>query len=334
MLSGSNLNLSSAMNTSSEDILSPLPSEMILSEIERCDQGACWTISFKDEAHYKNRNNFLLILENNSSASNTASNPVNKDGILKKDCLVQTGETMDHLLQSGVYEDLVAESLCYASRINTYHTTAAEYEYEDASESDDVEDSCSDLDYVSTDLEDSDDLEIVFDDNVEASDWPKSAEFTPLLQSKDILDICDSLDGTHCLYERNIFPCVTSIRMTNMINISDRAESLSCIDNPLKHTWDQFASSYNFSKDSSGPIKVVDLKKGTEKKKVSFAVQESLVTVHPMVKWDFAYRNARRGPWERYACDRFHFQQRIRSYEQILGPMLEKKYQHFLSNVQ
>ena len=322
------------MITSGEDILSPLPSDMIVSEIESCDQGACWTISFIDEAQCKNRNTVLLVLKNDSSASDTTSNPAYKDRILEGDGLLQTGETLEDLLQNGVYENLVAESLCYANRINTYPTTAAEYEDDDASESDDIETSYSDLDYASADLEDSDDLEIVFDDSVEVSDWPKGTECTPFLQSKDIIDICDSLDGTQCLYQGNIFPCVTSVRMTNLIHISDKAESINCINNPLKHTWDQFATSYNFSKDSSGPTKVVDFKKETEKKKVSFAVQENLVTVYPMVKWDFAYRNARKGPWERYACDRFHFQQRIRSCEQILGPMLEKKYHYILSNVQ
>lgn len=41
-----------------------------------------------------------------------------------------------------------------------------------------------------------------------------------------------------------------------------------------------------------------------------------------MVKWDFAYRAARLGPWEEMARDRERFKDRIYSIGRILEPVL------------
>ncbi|KAI4478415.1 hypothetical protein M0804_012069 [Polistes exclamans] len=45
--------------------------------------------------------------------------------------------------------------------------------------------------------------------------------------------------------------------------------------------------------------------------------------VHTMIKWDYAYRAARKGPWEQMARDRFRFNGRISSYHLILDPILQ-----------
>ncbi|XP_043481666.1 uncharacterized protein LOC122510821 [Leptopilina heterotoma] len=45
-------------------------------------------------------------------------------------------------------------------------------------------------------------------------------------------------------------------------------------------------------------------------------------TIHKMVKWDFAYRAARLGPWEEMARDRERFKDRIYSIGRILEPVL------------
>lgn len=46
-------------------------------------------------------------------------------------------------------------------------------------------------------------------------------------------------------------------------------------------------------------------------------------TVHPMVAWGHAYREARRGPWEQQARDRARFKQRIGTAEAALSWVLQ-----------
>lgn len=47
------------------------------------------------------------------------------------------------------------------------------------------------------------------------------------------------------------------------------------------------------------------------------------VSVHSMVTWAYAYKNARRGPWEQYARDRVRFSNRISEFEPLLSPVLQ-----------
>ncbi|XP_069763519.1 protein phosphatase 1 regulatory subunit 15B-like [Narcine bancroftii] len=56
-------------------------------------------------------------------------------------------------------------------------------------------------------------------------------------------------------------------------------------------------------------------------KKVRF---NPVVEVHQMIVWDFAYRAARKGPWEQYARDRSRFQRRIANTEAAIGFCLEQ----------
>ncbi|KAK6190162.1 hypothetical protein SNE40_002088 [Patella caerulea] len=58
-------------------------------------------------------------------------------------------------------------------------------------------------------------------------------------------------------------------------------------------------------------------------KKVHFADEDKLVTVHRMYAWSFAYRACRRGPWEEYARDRERFHRRIQDVETIISPILK-----------
>lgn len=54
-----------------------------------------------------------------------------------------------------------------------------------------------------------------------------------------------------------------------------------------------------------------------------FQVKFDLVpTVHTMLHWDFAYRAARKGPWEEMARDRERFKGRIHSMSIVLNPIL------------
>lgn len=45
--------------------------------------------------------------------------------------------------------------------------------------------------------------------------------------------------------------------------------------------------------------------------------------VHTMVQWDYAYRAARKGPWEEMARDRERFKGRINCIRCILEPILQ-----------
>lgn len=61
------------------------------------------------------------------------------------------------------------------------------------------------------------------------------------------------------------------------------------------------------------------------KKRVSFKCDAELVEVHTIVAWEYAYRAARKGPWEQYARDRCHFKRRISSVSSVLEPCLLSK---------
>lgn len=59
-----------------------------------------------------------------------------------------------------------------------------------------------------------------------------------------------------------------------------------------------------------------------EKRRVSF--NEDLNKTLTMVTWSFAYKNARKSPWEMYARDRTRFQDtRIERYKSFLNKILD-----------
>lgn len=48
--------------------------------------------------------------------------------------------------------------------------------------------------------------------------------------------------------------------------------------------------------------------------------------VHIMVKWNYAYRAARKGPWEEIARDNERFRGRINSIAIVLDPILKSNH--------
>lgn len=64
-------------------------------------------------------------------------------------------------------------------------------------------------------------------------------------------------------------------------------------------------------------------KKSTNNNKVQFNLQP---TVHTMIKWNFAYRAARRGPWEEMARDRDRFKGRIHRVGRVLDKVLNTQH--------
>lgn len=45
-----------------------------------------------------------------------------------------------------------------------------------------------------------------------------------------------------------------------------------------------------------------------------------------MIKWSFAYQQARKGPWEEYARDRDRFKRRIEDTERALSLALDSQH--------
>ena len=60
-------------------------------------------------------------------------------------------------------------------------------------------------------------------------------------------------------------------------------------------------------------------------KRVHFAEGNNLVTVHPLLVWNFAYKQSRRSTWLKLANDHAHFQGRINRTAHILEPVLKQK---------
>lgn len=60
-------------------------------------------------------------------------------------------------------------------------------------------------------------------------------------------------------------------------------------------------------------------------KQVHFPDGSDISVVHEMVAWNYAYRTARRGPWEQFARDRSHFRRRIDNLAPVLEPCLSRK---------
>ncbi|OAD54670.1 Protein phosphatase 1 regulatory subunit 15A [Eufriesea mexicana] len=52
--------------------------------------------------------------------------------------------------------------------------------------------------------------------------------------------------------------------------------------------------------------------------------------IHIMVKWDYAYRAARKGPWEEMARDRERFRSRINCIERVLNPILTVQHRNHI----
>ncbi|XP_067830398.1 protein phosphatase 1 regulatory subunit 15B-like [Heptranchias perlo] len=86
-------------------------------------------------------------------------------------------------------------------------------------------------------------------------------------------------------------------------------------------------SDRRLGEDCSAPIGKQDTPetKGKRVKKVRFS---PVVELHPMIVWDFAYRAARKGPWEQHARDRCRFQRRIAETEAAIGYCLEQRHRH------
>ncbi|OCT70911.1 protein phosphatase 1 regulatory subunit 15A [Xenopus laevis] len=71
------------------------------------------------------------------------------------------------------------------------------------------------------------------------------------------------------------------------------------------------------------PFNKTQKQKRSHIKRVRFS---PTVKVHHMVAWSYAYRTARKGPWEEYARDRCRFQRRIAETEAAIGFCLDPQH--------
>lgn len=55
-------------------------------------------------------------------------------------------------------------------------------------------------------------------------------------------------------------------------------------------------------------------------KRVNFELKPDIFY---MRKWDYAYREARKGRWHLFAIDRFRFQRKINEIEKLLSPIFD-----------
>ena len=69
------------------------------------------------------------------------------------------------------------------------------------------------------------------------------------------------------------------------------------------------------------------------RKQVRFKPDPELAEVHVIVAWEYAYRAARRGPWEEYARDRARFRRRVDCVASVLEPCLCAKLTHLRCSV-
>lgn len=78
--------------------------------------------------------------------------------------------------------------------------------------------------------------------------------------------------------------------------------------------------------DETNNIKQENISHETSRK-VHFQADVELAIIHHMKQWDFAYREARKGPWELAAADRCRFSRRIKESDLVISPCLQRKLQ-------
>ena len=60
-------------------------------------------------------------------------------------------------------------------------------------------------------------------------------------------------------------------------------------------------------------------------RRVTFADENNLVTVHPIYAWTHAYQQSRKSEWVQMANNRARFQNRIDKSAAIIEPVLKQK---------
>ena len=104
--------------------------------------------------------------------------------------------------------------------------------------------------------------------------------------------------------------------------VDDRLTPEQCWAGHREHNTSHRSSPCFDSLDSSGVSSDTSSAATNRSKQVRFADDS---VVHEMVVWNYAYRAARKGPWEQCARDRAHFRRRIENLASVLEPCLKNK---------
>lgn len=143
---------------------------------------------------------------------------------------------------------------------------------------------------------------------------------------EDIPDF--SLHGLVSSYSHGSYVCVEQSIVCNGMKSNIKTSCNLGRQKNSAPSKDDTASTDTASTDTSENS---DLRKKC-KKTVAFAAEKELVTIHPMVKWSFAYQAARKGCWQTCALDRAHFHRKIQQCEEILEPVLKNHCQRYLAS--
>eukprot|EP00795_Rhopilema_esculentum_P003112 gene3112-1410_t len=208
-----------------------------------------------------------------------------------------------------------------------------DFEFEDGSEG--SSDVCSTLDDFERDME------IVFDEDCDIVDGLEEENgcFSFHLQntgcSQYIRELNSGYNEMQDILLDKILPCVTKECISLKANDVFNSPSQRITGGEKQIVTKETFKDRNLFKEHIR-LNVVEIcniqdsiKVKPPRKTVSFAAESELVKVHHMIQWNFAYRKARKGHWERYACDRSHFKRRIASCEKVLNQVLENKYKQY-----
>ncbi|XP_043535321.1 protein phosphatase 1 regulatory subunit 15B-like [Chiloscyllium plagiosum] len=139
----------------------------------------------------------------------------------------------------------------------------------------------------------------------------------------------DSFDqNTDLSKSRSVSVCAATNQSTDSREIRDQStERLEEVDVPSPGSKPLQLDNEDCSIPSVKPK--TSKSDGKTVKKVRFS---PVVTVHSMIAWDFAYRAARKGPWEQYARDRSRFQRRIAEAEAVISPCFNPDHRNCVWN--
>ncbi|KYN40593.1 Protein phosphatase 1 regulatory subunit 15A [Trachymyrmex septentrionalis] len=124
-------------------------------------------------------------------------------------------------------------------------------------------------------------------------------------------------DSSECSDDFISFENMDSNNSENTYTGSFAEEVDGCVEMNLDDGDNQLDDSIIFTDKDSEELT------NTQSKKVSF---DPTPVVHVMVTWNYAYRAARRGPWEEIARDNERFKKRIKSIAIVLDPILKSKH--------
>ena len=124
------------------------------------------------------------------------------------------------------------------------------------------------------------------------------------------------------LPHRSVSPKPFIENTTVATNADHQVQKNTCIFVPMGDC--ETRNTENTTAHASAPELYCSQSSPKTRKSVSFKPDSELVKVHLMVKWQYAYRACRGGPWEQMARDRDRFRARIEHTAKILNPCLRK----------